>query len=117
MSAPHHVMSFRNGWQMEYRLAPGGGWSLTAVRGEARIEQGERTQLQLLDALDRIDGLPVFQGFLDGLDLGLTKEEASKLIPCDAQGNADRGRVQPSDPAPVVVTACVPVQLSLFDFM
>ncbi len=119
----HVETQYRGGWTIhhdwhtsEERPGPD-GFDRVAVRGERRIEQGARSYVQLLDALDRIDGRKVTTDFIGGLQLGKTAQEASVPIPFGPDGEPlpdASGAPAAPEPAPAPVAKSASLQPSLF---
>jgi len=87
MSATHLAGPWRGGWHLAMDWdAARGDWARTATRGQLRIVQGERTHEAFLNALDRIDGRKVLADYIDGLQAGLSQEEASQPLPFGPDG-------------------------------
>ena len=123
---PYVEIQYRGGWviQQTWRTSldrPGpDGYDRVAVRGQVRIEQGDRTFEKFLDGLDRIDGRKVLADFLTGLHAGKTSAQASIPVPFGPDGEplAERSSAAPPVPAAAPIPACkapgTPVQPSLF---
>jgi hypothetical protein len=122
---------YRGGWTGHQTMRstedrPGADcWDRVAIKGDLRIEQGTRTHLEFLDALDRIDGRPVLADLIRGLEAGLSREDAALPVPFGPDGDP---LPVPSAPTlvemavepmttPVMAAPGVPIQQSLFDLM
>jgi hypothetical protein len=114
---------YRGGWTGQQTWSvPEGRWVAVAVKGARRVEQGQRTRGQLLDALDRLDGRSCFADFIAGIQAGLTGEEAKKPLPFGPDGEPLPAGAAPEVlvlaasglPGPGPALALVGVQQSFF---
>lgn len=110
---------YRGGWAgTETWSVAENRWIRTVAKGGHRVEQGARTFEQLLDALDRIDGRPVMRDFINGLQAGMTAEEASVPVPFGPDGEplpSGATQVQPPAAPSRPARALVAIQQSLFE--
>jgi hypothetical protein len=107
---------YRNGWIFEIAHTPT-GIKRTAVKAPHRVEQGDHPYVDLMDALDRLDGRHVLRDYLSGLDVGLTSELAQLPIRHDTQGypiGDRRTAFEPPTPEPTPAPATQPALFGCF---